>query len=221
MTSTDFVPALQWWTLCLAGTAAVMPIGVAILAASFQRRQSLRELRSRELVRVYEDLLGSITVFGIAAFRGEQVFEHWLSLQAKFAVARIHSGTEIVQYLEDFEKMSVKIFEAAWAVREGITSPEEAAQHERRVIEESGKMMACLEILADAVQNQLGPVYTESSSRWNDWRISLGYTFLKAKERLMIKRSEKPKGQWPGVGRANRRSQDRENHSVDPREPES
>ncbi|MCZ6651419.1 MAG: hypothetical protein O7D91_00100 [Planctomycetota bacterium] len=174
--------------------AALMPVVVALVAASLRRKQALRELRSTKFVQVYEELIATVTTFGIAAFRNESIFEPWVVLQGKCAVARIHSGPQVQQSLEGVEGWSKRVADAAFLVAEKLGTGTDATQEEQALREEVGKLLALLEILADNVTEQLGPTYSESNSRWQDFKVSLAYTFLKAKERLFLEQKQKRGG---------------------------
>lgn len=183
--STPLVSTVQWLTLAV---AAVMPIVVALATSVLTRRRSLREMRDREVVRVFEELCAAITAFGTAAYRGQGGFEYWLALQCKLAVARIHSGPQLIQYLESFGKMSHRLFDACETRRAAVLSGGDGVEEEERVEEEATKLLVLLENMTDSVADQLGPVYTASNSWRDDWAIRFAYVVLKAKERLMLER---------------------------------
>ena len=186
--------AIQVVTLVVASAAVLMPVVVALVGAGLRRKQALRELRSTKFVQVYEELIATVTIFGMAAFRNENIFEHWLALQGKCAIARIHSGPQVQQCLEGIEGWSKRVADAASLVIEKRTTGSDATQEQNALRQESGKLLALLEILAGEVTAQLGPTYSESNSRWEDLNVSLAYSFLKAKERLFQEQKQKRGG---------------------------
>jgi hypothetical protein len=176
---------LQVWALVIAALAAVMPIAVAIVISALARKQALRDLRNKELVRVHEELIEGISAFGVAALRQNLLFEHHIALQAKCAVARIHAGPDTTQCLQGIENWAARVFALSRTAITAIQEGGDGRAEQQALLEEAGKMLAIVEILADNVTIQLGPTYGESHSWWQDLKVGVLYAFFKAKERML------------------------------------
>lgn len=175
---------LQVWALVIAAAAAMMPIAVAIVVSALTRKQALRDLRNKELVRVHGELIEAIAAFGVGALRQGLLLEHHIALQAKCAVARIHAGSKVSECLGGIEKWAERVFELSHEVRAAIEAGGDGRTEQQALLEEAGKTLALVEILATKVTIQLGPVYDESGSWWRDLTTGIFYAMFKAKERM-------------------------------------
>lgn len=175
---------LQVWALVIAAMAAVMPIAVAIVVSALARRQALRDLRNKELVRVHEQVVDAIAMFGAASLRQNLLMEHQIALQAKCAIARMHAGANTGQCLKGIEDWAARVFDRYHAVLNAVAAGGDGRAEQQALLEEAGKMLALVEILADHVTIQLGPTYDDSESWWERVKIGWMYVFLKGRERM-------------------------------------
>ncbi len=175
---------LQWVTIGIVGLAVLMPILVEVVKSSRRRRRALRELEDRERVQVYDELFAAVAAFGIAAFRGQGAVEAFLTLQARLAVVRIHSGPEITEQLDALAEATGDLHEASEARRTGEAAGDNTNANSEAMQACLGELAACLESLSDAVAVQFGPAYAASHSRWAGMRIRVLHEFVKARGRL-------------------------------------
>lgn len=181
---------IQFWMLIIAMLTAFVPIAVAVVAAYLNRRQALYELRSQQLIRVYEELIQQVTRYGVAVAHGQGVFEYYLSVLAKICAARIHSTAEIAESLDALEKLC----EQVWQIFQQNVAAEQQGGTSRQtnLLETSSKMMLITtEIIAPQVNDQLGPNYVSSRLTWQNFKISMLYYTFKAKERLFREKMAK------------------------------
>lgn len=175
---------LQVVGLVIGAIAAVMPIAVAIVVSAFARRQALRDLRNKELVRVHEQVVDAIAMFGAASLRQNLLMEHQIALQAKCAIARMHAGANTGQCLKGIEEWAARVFNLYHAAIAAVSAGSDGRAEQQALLEEAGKMLALVEVLADHVTIQLGPTYDNSESWWERVKIGWMYVFLKGRERM-------------------------------------
>lgn len=183
---------IQFWMLIIAMLTALVPIAVAVVAAYLHRRQALYELRSQQLIRVYEELIQQVMGYGLAVAHGHGVFEYYLSVLAKICAARIHSTAEIAESLDALEKLCEQVWQIfqqdVAARKQGDTA------RETNLLDTSSKMMLITtEMIAPQVNDQLGPNYVSSRLTWQNFMISMFYYTIKAKERLWGEKTTKVK----------------------------